>query len=282
MRQQKDNDRKSREYDYYNACWEEMEKEYKSPKRKPKRKIQEYNPPKRKNKINKFYIIGAIILIYFAYSTKDGKEITTEIIAQNIAFLIYILLIIAICKIIKFIFSIPKKVYNYINKETQTKRNKWDDTEKTILHTKVSAGMPGKQFIPNAQIYGNFLINPYNIEYLKAATDDILKHVGYTGPEPHVEYSLLGIEPSTHIINECRAYITLNSEPKKPSAELYALLIHECMNLLIYYDNIHYGNVNKYLPAETMAVYKGYYHLIKNYSYTSRKELDYIHNRIYK
>jgi hypothetical protein len=211
------------------------------------------------------------------------QDALTQTLSKTISWILFILMIIIICKIIKFIFNIPIKIYKAINSKSQTKHNKWDDTEKTILHTKVSAGMPGREFIPNKQVLEDFLRNPYNMDNLKAATNDILKHAGYTGPEPHVEYSLLGTEASTHIVNKCRAYITINSEPQKSPMELYALLIHECMNIAIYYYNIHYGNVNKHLPAETMAIYKGYFQQIKNNSsYTSRKELEYIHNRIYK
>jgi hypothetical protein len=277
MNTQLDNGRNNKGYNYYNECWKEVEKEYK----KTNKKQEKQRTPHKK--FNTMYIIGAIILIYIAYSTKNGNTINTETLAQNIALLIYVLIIIALFKIIKFIISIPKKIYTAINSETQTNRNKWDDTEKTILHTKVSAGMPGREFIPNKQVLENFLRNPYNMDNLQAATNDILRHVNYTGPEPKVEYSLLGTDASTHIINECRAYITINSEPRKNSLILYALLIHECMNVVIFYNNINYGSVNKYLPAETMAIYKGYYQQIKNYSsYTSRKELEYIHNRIYK
>lgn len=218
---------------------------------------------------------------------------------QIINYIAQVIILLILVAIIKFIIWIIKLIYNIFHSIiTGTRRLTWNskkvishksntkrDLDSILLHTKVCIREPRFHYEPDSIIYESFLRNPYNMDNLKNATMHILKYVGYTGQEPTVQYGILGSEPSNHIVNIHRAYITINSEPKKKPEELYALLIHECMNLYMFNRKIEFSSYYpKEYAADVIAVYLGFYDFMKkgykHSGYLTTKELKYIKNEI--
>ena len=208
------------------------------------------------------FILGCIMLILM---------IIGAITIIVIAFKIFI-------KIIKFLFN--SNPHNSIHKN-------WNDFDRIILHTKTRIQIPLSQYIPNQMYYDAFMKNPYNDINVKNIMIDILEHAKYKGPIPNIQYTLLGNEVSKHFTRkaEQQSYIQITTEPKLPSADLLALIIHECMHIYKFHNKIEYSaGFNQENIADTLAVYLGFY---KNLStahkfYTDQKKLDYIYMKIYR
>ncbi len=218
---------------------------------------------------------------------------------QIIDYIAQIIILLILIAIIKFFIWIIKLIYNIFHAiVTGTRKLSWNskkiiahksntkrDLDSILLHTKVCIRQPRFHYEPDYNIYESFHRNPYNMDNLKNATMHILKYVGYTGPEPSVQYGILGSELSNHVINIHRAYITINSEPRKKPEELYALLIHECMNLYIFNKKIEFSSYYpKGYAADVIAVYLGFYDFMKqgykHNGYLNIKELKYIKKQI--
>ncbi len=155
-----------------------------------------------------------------------------------------------------------------------------------ILYTKMHITIRtlyGKHL--NMQYYNDFYRNPYNVDCIKNAAYHILETIKYTGPMPTVQYNIIGNQLSKHVANECRTYIILNSEPKRPPEELYTLLIRECMHLYLFNKKMELPGLNQEHFADVLAIYLGFHeYLLNGYIYTnnnlSKSDLNYIMKKI--